>query len=256
MQRINFQKYSAFIPYANTNDCGKVYPLSIAEGIQDGKIFVNSINDYKSALFWHYCGFAYLSGKVDQMFLEDVYKLMMNRNHTDPRRFILLVNNEHIEKFFQSKDNIVFERRYFFEYPNKYTPDSTDLPSGYKLKEINAQLLLKIHGNITPTLFWNNLTKFLKHGKGYCIIHGDNIAAWAFSASISSTEIDIGIETNKNYQHMGFASILANRMIQYAFEEGKMPVWACHYKNVASEKLAKKIGFVKKAECSIIKNKY
>ncbi len=256
MQRINSQKYSNYISYADTNDCGKVYPLSITEGIQNGNIFVNSINDYQSVLFWHYCGFAYLSGAFDQMFLEDVYKLMLNINNTSSRRFILLVNNERIEKFFQSKDNIVFERRCFFEYTNKYPTTNFNLPSGYELKEINVQLLSKIHGSIVPALFWNDLNGFLEHGKGYCVIHDDNIAAWAFSAAISSTEIDIGIETNKDYQHRGFASIVANRMIQYAFEEGKKPVWACHYKNVASEKLAKKIDFVKKTECSIIKTKY
>lgn len=256
MQRIDFENYSNFIHCADINDCGKVYPLSITEGIQDGEIFVNSINNYKSALFWHYCGFAYLFGKFDQTFLDDVYSLMINRDRTNPRRFILLVNNEHIEKFFKSKDNIVFERRYFFKYTNRYTPVYPDLPSGYELREIDAQLLSKLRGNITPALFWNDLNGFLEHGKGYCVIHGDNIAAWAFSAAVSSTEIDIGIETNKNYQHRGFASIVANRMIQYAFEEGKMPVWACHYKNIASEKMAKKIGFVKRAECSIIKAKY
>lgn len=256
MQRINPQKYSNFISYADINGCGKVYPLSISERIQYGEIFVNSNSNYQAVLFWHHCGFAYLSGKFDEAFLEDVYKLMLNKDNENPRRFILLVDDARIEKFFQSKDNIVFERRYLFEYTNEYTPIPPNLPSGYKLKEIDTQLLSKIHGNIVPALFWNDLNGFFEQGKGYCIIHGDNIAAWAFSSAISSTEIDIGIETDKNYQHRGFATIVANRMIQYAFEEGKMPAWACHYKNVASAKLAKKVGFVKKAECSIIKTQY
>lgn len=107
MQRINSQMYSDFIYYAGMNDCGKVYPLSIAEGIQCGEIFTNSINDYSAVLFWHCSGFAFLSGKPDEEFLEDVYELVLNRNNTNSRRFILLVNDEHIEKFFQSKDNIV-----------------------------------------------------------------------------------------------------------------------------------------------------
>lgn len=43
-QKVDFSMYSDFVHYAETIDCGKVYPLSIAEGIQDGEIFANSIN--------------------------------------------------------------------------------------------------------------------------------------------------------------------------------------------------------------------
>ncbi len=102
MQRINSEKYSDFISYAEVNDCGKVYPLSISERIQSGDIFVNSINDCQTVLFWHNCGFAFISGRIDQCFLEDVYDLMLNKNNANSGRFILLVNDEHIEKFFQN----------------------------------------------------------------------------------------------------------------------------------------------------------
>lgn len=46
---------------------------------------------------------------------------------------------------------------------------------------------------------------------------------------------------------------VAKRMIQYTIEQSKKPVWACHYKNNASERMAEKLGFVKVSECSIIK---
>ena len=46
------------------------------------------------------------------------------------------------------------------------------------------------------------------------------------------------------------------KMIQYATQQAKKPVWACHYKNAASEKMAEKLGFIKVSECVIIKNKY
>ncbi len=47
--------------------------------------------------------------------------------------------------------------------------------------------------------------------------------------------------------------IVANKMINYALEQGKNLVWACHCKNVASEKMAEKLGFVKNDSCTIIK---
>lgn len=80
--------------------------------------------------------------------------------------------------------------------------------------------------------------------------------SWAFSAAVSTKEIDIGIETNSQYQQRGLGFIVARKMIQYVISQGKKPVWACHYKNAASEKMAEKLGFNKKTECSVIKSKY
>ena len=120
-------------------------------------------------------------------------------------------------------------------------------------KEINSELLSEIHGGIVPSLFWESSENFLKKGKGYCILDGGNVAAWAFSAAVSSSEIDIGVETSENYRGRGLAASAAKMMIKYAFDVGKSPVWACHCNNAASKRLAEKIGFAKTSECLIIK---
>ena len=50
------------------NTANRVYPLSIAAGIQPGEIYV----DDKAVLFWHYCGFGYITGKPSEAFLSDI----------------------------------------------------------------------------------------------------------------------------------------------------------------------------------------
>lgn len=253
MQKIEYKGYSDFIDYAADNDCGKVYPLSVSQGFQYGDIFTYSANNCETVLFWHGCGFAYLAGKPDKAFLEDVYELMLNRNNS--RRFILMTNNKDTENFFRSKDGICIERRYLFEYTENQSPVIPTLPSGFEIKEIDPELLSAIHGGIVPSLFWESSETFLQKGKGYCILDGGNVAAWAFSAAVSSSEIDIGVETAENYRGRGLAAAAAKAMIKYAFDVGKSPVWACHCNNAASKRLAEKIGFAKTSECSIIKLK-
>lgn len=108
------------------------------------------------------------------------------------------------------------------------------LPAGYELKEIDHQTLAEISGGIVPLLFWKNENDFLMRGKGYCITCDNDIASWAFSAAVSSREIDIGIETSPKYKQKGLGLIVAKKMIQYAIEQDKKPVWACHYMNTAS----------------------
>ena len=61
LQKLNKIQYSKLIDIASTHDCGCVYPLSVAEGIQEGKIYTGSERNYNKILFWVQSGFAYLS---------------------------------------------------------------------------------------------------------------------------------------------------------------------------------------------------
>lgn len=248
------QQYSDCKYIANDIKCGKVYPLSIAQLYQQGDIFTKAKTGFKTILFWHYSGFAFISGEYDECFLENVYDMISDRYRKNNRRFILLNDDELTIEYFKNKDNIEIERRFFFEYDQSHNK-SIDLPDNCEIKDIDAELVSKIHGRITPYFSWSSAEEFLSKGKGYCVVINDTVAAWAFSAAISDEEVDIGVETNENYRGMGFASTASIAMINYILAQNKKPVWACHFQNTASAKLAEKIGFKKVSECSIIKNK-
>lgn len=252
MVKVDSINHSDYISFAEQYKCGTVYPLSVAEGYQQGDIFVNSISDCRTVLFWHYSGFAFVSGRYDESFLDSVYDILSANEGKNPRRCILFTDNELIKAFFSDKDNIEIERRFFFEHTGEFNGD-VDLPSGCELKIIDRNIISEINGRITPRFSWNNEEDFLSKGNGYCIVANGEVAAWAFSAAVSDTEIDIGVETSEKYQHRGYAAIVSNAMIKNILQQNKKPVWACHYKNIASVKLAEKIGFNKTAECFVIK---
>ena len=258
LYKLGLLQYSNLIDIADAHDCGSVYPLSVACGIQEGDIFTNDVAGihYEKVLFWTHCGFAYISGAVDEPFMEDIYQIMLDESKLNTKRFILMTKNEYVQDYFQQKNNVICEKRYLFEYSGDKECMEPLLPSGYELKEIDNQILNRISGKIVPSLFWRNVNDFLEKGKGYCITCDNDIASWAFSAAVSTRETDIGIETNSQYQQRGLGFIVARKMIQYVISQGKKPVWACHYKNAASEKMAEKLGFNKKTECSVIKRKY
>ncbi len=250
MDKVTPTSCNDIIQYIDKMSCGAVYPLSIAEMNQNGDIYTGE----NSALFWHYSGFAFLYGACDNNFLNCVYNNFLSIDSSTSRRFILFVTNEKVRQYFLSKDNIVSEKRYFFEYTNSSLPKTTILSEDFKICEINKELFDKIQGTVTPRFSWINSSEFLNNGKGYCVVYEETVAAWAFSAAISTYEIDIGIETRTEYQHLGLGTIVAKKMIQHCFEQHKRPVWACHSKNIASQKLAEKIGFVKISECDTLKN--
>lgn len=248
-------QYFEMTDIASVHDSGSVYPLAVAQQIQDGDIFVDSLTNCKSALFWTYTGFAYITGMSDAVFLNDIYELVLGRTSMNSRRFVLMTQDKTVLDYFAKKDDVIIERRYLFSYESDQMPVDFSLSSGYELREIDDQLLTKISGKIVPSMFWKCADQFLTNGKGYCITYRDEVVSWAFSAAVSSREIDIGIETKEEHKQKGLGLIVANKMIRYSMNQNKSPVWACYYKNIASARMAEKLGFVKAAECCTIKKK-
>ena len=68
--------------------------------------------------------------------------------------------------------------------------------------------------------------------------------AIAFSAAVSSEEIDIGVETDERYRHKGLARALADKMCREVLSIGKKPVWAHAISNAGSKNTALSVGFV------------
>jgi hypothetical protein len=197
-----------------------------------------------SVLFWHQCGFAYLSGEPNTNFLLDIAALIKNEHHNNIRRFVLQVNNKKWDDFFSKVDGIVREERYSFYFQEKhFSKEKILLPDGFFLKEIDEKLLPRINGNIVPSFSWDSNIEFLNKGKGFCILFGTDIAATVFSSAVSHDEIDIGIETKEEFRRFGLASILARRMVEYVLEQHKTPTWECFTGNIGSRRTAEKAGF-------------
>ena len=241
------EKYKDEI-FARNCTSNAVYPLSIAEGFQDGNIIFS--DDSKTALFWHYCGFTYLSGSVKESFLEKVYQDYFVKD--TERRFVLITDNSKAIEFFSDKDDIVIDKRVEYRF--------VDLPQSvpeckYKVEPISANNYGRIHGNITPTFSWASKERFLKNGFGFVAMDGDKVIAVAFSAAVSSDEVDIGVETDENYRHQGLAKVVADRMCREIISQGKKPVWAHAIANEGSKYTALGVGFTNDRVNTVIRKK-
>ena len=59
MNQITFSEFSHFIPVADSNALCRVYPLSVAEGVQSGRIYSDSSES--CVLIRHKNNFSFLS---------------------------------------------------------------------------------------------------------------------------------------------------------------------------------------------------
>lgn len=251
MYKVKIRDHIHYAPYIDSRGCGNIYPYSMVQGFQKGDIFTDSV----SALFWHSCGFSFLYGKKDESFLSSVYEVLFGSQNPLDKRSVLFIEDSSSEDFFRRRDDLILGKREFFAFQGDFSSHTPVLPNGYRLCEMDMPILEKLQGRITPRFSWEDPEDFLAKGKGWCVMEGNTPAAWAFSAAVSNTETDIGIETDSRYYRLGLAYIAAKQMIQHCLHEHKKPVWACHSQNIASRKLAEKLGFVKTAECRTVSRK-
>lgn len=254
MQKVSKEYYSNFIQLASANLCNTVYPMSIAEGFQEGDIYTDDVVNPTYALFWHVSGFAYLTGMPGAADMDDIYALMKNEGEKNLRRFVLELKDKEAQAYFEGKEDVEKHPRYRFrltvsEDKGLECEASEDkIRPGYELKEVDAKLLSQISGRIVPSLFWSSAEEFLEKGKGYCLVCDGEVAAVAFSAAVSSRQVDIGIETKDAHRRKGLAAIAAKQMVSYVKSIGKEPVWDCDAVNTGSRATAEKVGFEVMAE--------
>lgn len=257
MERIPKADYKNYISWADRNTSNRVYPLSIAEGIQSGEIFVDDLADTHAVFFWHYCGFGYITGEdPSEAFLEEIYERMVSggsgmasesgsRLTGSGRRLVLITDNEVVIRYFRGKD---LEPGLRAEYRCFGTKEAAVVSDRFRIERIDRDNIAGIRGRIVPSFSWESDEQFLEKGFGFVAVERDDasetVCAVAFSAAVSSDEVDIGVATREAYRGNGLAAALSARMCEEIIAIGKKPVWAHAMSNAGSMRTAMRCGFV------------
>ena len=239
LRKIDRNEYKEYLEFANECIANRVYPISIVTGAQDGDIYTD---DKGCVLFWHYCGFAYISGNVSEDVLEEIYqKFFVSETE---RRFVLITDSELVSNYYSHNDALRIDKR--VEYSHDGIPENLPiLDDNYVVERIIADNIDDVSGRITPSFSWKDSEAFLRNGFGFMARSKDDgsFAAVAFSSAVSPEEVDIGVETAEAHRHHGLASYLAYRMCEEIIQQVRRPVWAHAETNMGSQKTALSAGF-------------
>ena len=158
MRRIRDIEYTDYVQWAKMNTANQVYPCSIAEGFQTGDIYVNDDSVDSAVLFWHYCGFGYISGKASDTFLSEIYSEMVSCDNG--RRLLLITSDDDIIAFFRNKD-VLMESRAEYSYLSQ-KKESSIVADGFQIERINLDNIHRIEGRIIPSFSWDTSEQFLE----------------------------------------------------------------------------------------------
>jgi RimJ/RimL family protein N-acetyltransferase len=89
----------------------------------------------------------------------------------------------------------------------------------------------------------DHLARIVGESFGFCALVDDHIASSAYIYGWSSRYASIFIDTEEPYRRRGLAARTCAVLIRRCLELGLMPVWNCLESNVASARLALKLGF-------------
>lgn len=249
MTELNEKQFCIVKPFVSTLFDDRIFIDSALSGGRFGRVFVDGALSPSAALIWHRCGFAYLCGKMDGHFLSETLPFLYETFEPSQRCFRLNVYDTATENFFDRAEGLTKWKQYVFSLnADKLVPFYKALPVGFTLCEADEYALEHFNGKITPAYSWSSAEDFLKHGKGFCVKHGDEVAAMAFTCALGDGAVDIGIETRANFRGLGLGKIVASRLARYLLDKGISPVWRCASTNPASEGIALAVGFVHSSE--------
>lgn len=94
-----------------------------------------------------------------------------------------------------------------------------------------------------PIGFWGDLRTSLTKGLVAGAIVGGKVVATSFVAARGQQYVDIGVYVLENYRRRGLATAAASLVARSVQSDGLVPVWSCGSHNLASLKVARKLGF-------------
>lgn len=98
-------------------------------------------------------------------------------------------------------------------------------------------------GSVVPRRFWRDAARFEREGAAFALLSDGAIASLAFSAFVTTSALEIGIETAPAYRGQGLAKHACAALIDDCLTRNLEPVWACRLENAPSHRLAETLGF-------------
>ena len=92
--------------------------------------------------------------------------------------------------------------------------------------------------------FWHSHAEFVRHSFGFALLDGNTVASWCLGVFASGSQVELAVATMPSYRGQGYATAVAARSVAFCAEQGLTPHWHCWDDNVASWRVAEKIGFV------------
>ena len=214
--------------------------FNVLEGITRGKILVDDLTHPTWAVVHEVTyGTVYIGGQADAALIDSLVQHFRQTGDVglgcwldDPLNGMLPTHPDYDGRTLN-----------FIERSSIMNDGHNPLPDGY-IAAIRDQSLLKQSFDYESTLAsFGTEEEILKHTLGVDIVLDDRVVSEAATGPSTHGWIEIGIVTAESHRQRGLATFACSRLIDICEAQGYRTWWDCAKQNIASTKLARKLGY-------------
>lgn len=237
---------------------------AIVEGINPGRIFVDSIENPSSGLIWqgNNDGFIFIGDSNNKTFNDNIKRYIDDVITPQAKEhglewFECIGNHQGwyttFYEIFKDKKLSSWDQNVYMISPSSFNFIGNDQNED---DEFIVEMLTKeflTHAEIENIEFvqskilefWEDVTTFFEQGIAFCIVHKQHVVSLCMTSYRYKEFHGIDIETHKAYQGRRLGQTVASYFVDYCFKQGFRPYWDCMEKNHPSNAVAQKVGFIK-----------
>ncbi|QPA32140.1 GNAT family N-acetyltransferase [Thermaerobacillus caldiproteolyticus] len=258
MEELKDSEFKKVLPLvSNHAQTCPTFCYSVLNCIIPGVVYVDNSECPQSVLVGTKSGIYFIVGdETNNNFNHSLQAFYINKVQEKKARFTLFSSAKKWDKVINKlfEDKTIQMKRYSFAFsPNQYSFEQLQIPKEFTVTRIDENTI-KNSFEFTHTYYeeyWGSVSNFLANGFGYCVLHNERVVSECTSIFVGNTIAEIDIATRKEYRGNGLASISAKAFIDHCLKNDFIPRWDCDVNNLASIKLAKKLGFDTPTEYSI-----
>jgi len=251
MQRLQPDAYSRVRPLVPpASEAGHMaFVHAVLDGAMGGPVFVDDVAAPRTALVCSDSDFWFVLGEPRQDLLAAMVPELIAHHLTGETA--LWCTSPGWEAALGPLFGEQVRRKEFHYRPGEALVREVELPPGYELRPIDAELAPRYIPALDPWVFriFGGPDRFLERSFGWAVVHeGEPIASCAACAiggpPGGSVEAEIEIGTAETYRRRDLATAAALRFMAECRERGLVPAWTCAAGNEPSAKLARRLGFI------------
>lgn len=224
----------------------------VIDGLRPGVVFVDNPDHPRTALVCNLTGFHFAFGEPDDACSHPLLAEYWRRHLADNYTTVFGSTpawEQPLARFFlplgsKPEPRLAFELREW--------PAPLQIPPGFDLRPIDARLAQSIVDGggtggfgIDPWFIRiaGGPAAYAARGLGLALVQGNQIASIAGVCGLARGELELEVGTTPAYARRGLATVVTSVFMQQCRERGLIPAYSTTSRNIASIKVALKLGY-------------
>jgi GNAT superfamily N-acetyltransferase len=231
---------------------------SVIAGHTPGWVYVDDVSAPQSAWMWNRMGTMLLTGNPHNRAFNRALSAILGEEVAPDarRRRIPSLTLHYASDAWKSAADLLLPGarpkrmwRRFYAFDHLRVDWRDELPSNCVIRRIDRQLLQEDRPeNVDHVVgwvlsFWRSIEDFVETGFGFGLIEGEAMASWCLTVYATGCDFELGLATVPECRSRGFATLVAAASLEHSVAQGFTPHWHCDEHNVASIRVAEKVGF-------------